>query len=189
MTFFMSKAYNSNTFMNIYFIDELTYNSLKELEFSNEEIYKLFYNSNDKVSYITYNYIRYLNNYINNFLFSLEKGYKNPEFDYIENLTDTEKKFIKEKVKSYLTSRIFEADLEKKSYDLIAFTNNTILIIVSESFLATITKCKDKFSEFILSILRYLNSLSKINYFYSKLYLNFKLNENYFTLLRSKLDL
>lgn len=189
MDVILQDNYLSTLNTNILYIDKVTYNSLKEIEISEEEIYQLFYKPNDKISTTTYNYIYYLNTYINNFLFRLIKGYKTDDFCYLGDLTEIEKEFIKEKVKNYLFKEELDLNDDKKFYELKAFIDNKILVIIDESFLATITKNKDKLLEFILDILRFLDSLDKVVYYYNKLYLNLRLNENYFNLLRSMKDL
>ena len=189
MDVILQDNYLSTLNTNILYIDKITYNSLKEIEISEEEIYQLFYKPNDKISATTYNYIYYLNAYINSFLFSLVKGYKDNRFSYLDNLTEVEKDFIKEKVKNYLFKEQLDPNNDKKFYEIKAFIDNKVLVIIDESFLATITKNKDKLLEFNLDILRFLDSLDKVVYYYNKLYLNLRLNENYFNLLRSMKDL
>jgi len=174
----------------IYFIDRLNYNMLQDKNFNINDFYDTFIKSNisNNISLLTKASISYLNFKLNN-LFS----YNNQQLKFYYEETCV---LLSKKEKDYIEDNFNYKQLEdhdypisqseKKYYEIIILSDNSILVIVEDSFLKHLTESKDNLLKFILDCLCYQYKFNYILTYIVKVYINLRINDSYFFTIKSR---
>lgn len=107
------------------------------------------------------------------------------------SLSKEELEYAKSKIKNYLVAFDQNSCSDEKCYDITPFIANeqlTLLVIVKEGFLSTVTETKDALLEHLLNLLRHLYDHNTSDWFVRREYLNLRLNKGAFDLVKLRLD-
>lgn len=173
-------------FASLVFVDRVNYESLQSASFSNEDISKIPYSDFPNISLLTKATIVNLNRELNKLMYfsTLSDDY----YDSIILLSQQERQYVKDSFKSNFCGVIYpDIYSDKKYYEIVILPDSTLLIVVEEGFLTFITESKDNLLKFILDCLCYHYKFNLVSGMI-KTYISLKLNDTYFSLIKSRFN-
>lgn len=173
-------------FTSLVFIDRTSYESLQGAHFTNEDVAKIPYKDFPNISLLTRASIVNMNRELNKLMYfsSLSDSY----YDSLILLSQQERQYVTDSFKANFCGNITPACYaDKKYYEIVILPDSTLLIVVEEGFLTFVTESKDNFLKFILDCLCYQYKFNLCSYLL-KTYISLKLNDNYFTLIKSRFN-
>jgi hypothetical protein len=173
----------------VFFVDRINYTNLLDVSFNINDFENIFFKNNSSISQLTRSSLIFLNKQLKKLFHhpSLSDNFDN-FYDDLILLSKQERQYIEDNFKSTMleNSNTYSRDLNKKYYEIIVLSNNTLLIVIEEGFLKFMTESKDNLIKFILNCLCYSYKFNFVVSYLLKTYISLKMNDTYFNLIKSR---
>lgn len=168
-------------FPTLTFVDRKTFNNLEGVAFNIKDFPKAVENygpQHTSISSMTQNYMRYLNNEMYRILFGIDLGDQkytlmSVDLGYIRDL------FHSNLVDAYATPGVF--------YEILPVSDTEYLVVLENGFLNYLTSTKSAPEEFVLACLRCMHQFKCDKSQLIRLYLNLRLNDDFYKLLNMRI--
>lgn len=141
--------------VNFIFLPQLDFNTLKSRDIDINTLMKLY--SNEDIPQLT-NFTKYyflkINELLNKFLFSINK-----QSTPVYNLNEIERSNLNDRIKDLFCVANITDEIHQhieKYYEFFRVSENTVLVVFSDTFVKYLTETKENFLEFLLNTLCYL---------------------------------